>query len=117
MVEIPCYSLKEIVAEKLRAVGGQRHYAIARDIYDIHQLISSGVDFESVKSILGEKFAVKGLEIHPGIVTEFVVRRDDYRLDWERRVENLEVGLQVEFDIAFQTVTDMLERIIEVYCQ
>ena len=51
------------------------------------------------------------------MVTEVVDRRDDYRLDWERRVENLEVGLQVEFDVAFQTVTDMLELIIEEYCQ
>ncbi|MCL4473764.1 MAG: nucleotidyl transferase AbiEii/AbiGii toxin family protein [Actinobacteria bacterium] len=115
-VAIPCYSLEEVVAEKLRAVGGQRHYAIARDIYDIHQLTSTGVDLENVMSALGEKFAVKGLKISPGIVTGFVDRRDDYRLDWERRVENLEAGLQVEFDVAFQTVTDMLERIIEEYC-
>ena len=33
--QIPCYSLEEILCEKLRAIGGQRRFAISRDIYDI----------------------------------------------------------------------------------
>ena len=33
--QISCYSLEEIVAEKLRAIAGQRRFAVSRDIYDI----------------------------------------------------------------------------------
>jgi len=114
-LEIPCYCLEEILAEKLRAVGGQRRFAIARDVFDISHLMSKDVDIDLTISILGDKFAVKQLSIHPGIVYGFIERRDDYRLDWDRRVENLEPGEHAHFDVAFQNVIQLLERTIEAY--
>ena len=44
---ISCYSLEEIVAEKMRAIAGQRRFAVSRDIYDIYQILTFGVDMAS----------------------------------------------------------------------
>ncbi|MHB1413185.1 MAG: nucleotidyl transferase AbiEii/AbiGii toxin family protein [Thermoleophilia bacterium] len=112
-LEIPCYCLEEILAEKLRAVGGQRRFAIARDVFDINHLLTTEVDIDLVFSILSDKFAVKQLTIHPVMVDAFVQRRADYRMDWHRRVEHLETGELTNFDAAFQTVAELLGRIVE----
>ncbi|MGH7551112.1 MAG: nucleotidyl transferase AbiEii/AbiGii toxin family protein [Gemmatimonadota bacterium] len=38
-----CYSLEEMMAEKVRTLIGQRRYAISRDLYDIDAVLPSGV--------------------------------------------------------------------------
>ena len=59
-VRIPCYSLAEMFSEKLRALIGQRRYALARDLYDVFQLVKRGsLDLADVISILPRKFSVK----------------------------------------------------------
>jgi len=114
VVQIPCYSLEEVLAEKIRAVGGQRRFAIARDIFDIHHLVSTGLDISPAISILTDKFAIKSLSVSEGMVERFVNRKADYRLDWSRRVENLETGGQTNFDVAFQTVRELLEHVVNL---
>ncbi len=111
-LKIPCYCLEEILAEKLRAVGGQRRFAIARDVFDIGQLISREIDIDLAISILGEKFAVKQLPLQREMIDRFIERRNDYRLDWERRVEYLISGKHADFDDAFQSVTKLLRRAV-----
>ncbi|MDF1543421.1 MAG: hypothetical protein P1P71_09945, partial [Anaerosomatales bacterium] len=44
----------------LRAVGGQRLYAICRDIYDVAQLVARGADMSAALAILPDKAAVPG---------------------------------------------------------
>lgn len=102
---IPCYSPAEIMTEKLRAIGGQRRFAISRDLYDIHQLSRSGLSGSEVAPILAGKFAARevdpiGLSVHR--LTE---RQDDFREDWERQLSYLmqdEKGL--DFETAWATV-------------
>lgn len=113
-VRIPCYSLEEVLAEKIRAVGGQRRFAIARDIFDIHHLVFTNLDMRLALSILPEKFAVKSLSIFSGMVDDFIDRKEDYRLDWSRRVENLDASRQTSFDAAFQTATELLEQVTKI---
>ncbi|MBE0448871.1 MAG: nucleotidyl transferase AbiEii/AbiGii toxin family protein [Actinobacteria bacterium] len=115
LVSIPCYTLEEVLAEKLRAVGGQRRYALARDVYDIHQLSESGVDIKKTILVLDKKFEAKGLELHSGIVDDFVKRKADYELDWDHHVRPLEAGESAIFEDAFQKVADLLERVLEAY--
>jgi len=61
--KIPCYNLKEVVAEKIRALI-QRSYTAPRDYYDIHKLSNSFTkkDWKEIKSAFLEKAKFKGLE-------------------------------------------------------
>ena len=51
-IPVACYALAEILAEKLRAVGAQRRFAISRDLYDFHCLIQTGILVTEVVSLL-----------------------------------------------------------------
>ncbi|MCD6118158.1 nucleotidyl transferase AbiEii/AbiGii toxin family protein [bacterium] len=61
--KIPCYNLKEVVAEKIRALI-QRSYTAPRDYYDIYKLSNSFTkkDWKEIKSAFLEKAKFKGLE-------------------------------------------------------
>ena len=56
-----CYALEEVMAEKLRTVGGQRCFAVSRDVYDISNLYKAGVDLPKIKAILPQKCQARGL--------------------------------------------------------
>lgn len=68
----------------------------------------------SLEEVLAEKLAVKSLAVSEDMVDRFVDRKADYRLDWDRRVENLETGGQINFDVAFQTVRELLEHVVKL---
>lgn len=61
-VEIPCYNLKEFIAEKIRALV-QRSYAAPRDYYDIYFLKDSfnNKDWKEIKTAFLAKMEFKGL--------------------------------------------------------
>lgn len=61
-VKVPCYSLHEVLAEKLRSLI-QRSYTAPRDFYDIWYLANhvSGIDWPSVITAFHEKMKFKGL--------------------------------------------------------
>lgn len=61
--QIPCYSIKEVVAEKLRALK-QRSYTAPRDFYDLYHLTQdfSKDDWETVIPIFMKKMEHKKLE-------------------------------------------------------
>jgi len=61
--KIPCYSLKEVIAEKIRALV-QRSYSAPRDYYDIYNLKSSikDEDWKEIKAAFLSKMKFKGLE-------------------------------------------------------
>ncbi|HJW84128.1 MAG TPA: nucleotidyl transferase AbiEii/AbiGii toxin family protein, partial [Anaerolineae bacterium] len=61
-VELPCYALEEILAEKIRAVSGQRRFAISRDLYDNHRLVQAGVSVDKAVALLPAKFAARGVD-------------------------------------------------------
>jgi predicted nucleotidyltransferase component of viral defense system len=60
---VPCYSLREVIAEKLRALI-QRSYTAPRDFYDIWYLSNdqSTIDWYEIKSAFHEKMRFKNIE-------------------------------------------------------
>ena len=78
-VELRCYSLEEVMAEKIRAVLGQRIYAVSRDLYDI-AFLRPHVDDEKV-------------------------RKDEFEADWERNLVHLvPEGEALEFAFVWEVV-------------
>lgn len=60
---VPCYSLREVLAEKLRALI-QRSYTAPRDFYDIWYLSNdqTTIDWNEIKSAFHEKMKFKNIE-------------------------------------------------------
>ena len=99
--EISCYTLTEVLAEKVRAVGGQRRFAISRDIYDIHRLVHSGVEISDVIPLLPIKFEARGVAIKALDVELVLARRAAFEDDWTRRLSYLvQDASAVAFDAA-----------------
>jgi predicted nucleotidyltransferase component of viral defense system len=61
--EIACYALGEVLADKIRALGGQRRFAISRDVYDVHQLLQAGVSVVDVAPLLPAKLLARGIDV------------------------------------------------------
>ena len=59
--QIPCYSIEEVLAEKMRALV-QRSYTAPRDFYDIWYLSNhfSDIDYKTIVAAFHEKMAFKG---------------------------------------------------------
>lgn len=81
-----CYALEEVLAEKLRAVLGQRQYAIARDLYDIYSLAGSDLDLDAVKAALPEKVAARDVDTDEVSADRMLSRRDEFEDDWRRNL-------------------------------
>jgi len=110
--EIACYTLVEVLAEKVRAVGGQRRFAISRDIYDIHRLVQSGVAVADVVPLLPTKFKARGLDIEALDIERVTVRRGAFEDDWNRRLNYLvQDARTVTFDVAWETTLDVLQQV------
>lgn len=109
---LPCYCLEEVIAEKIRAIGGQRRFAVSRDLYDIYNLISTGIDMKAVKQILPEKFKGRGLSLQGVDIKIMEQRRFEFEKDWERRLNYLVLNKGLDFDIVWQSVLHLLDEII-----
>jgi predicted nucleotidyltransferase component of viral defense system len=100
-----CYSLAEALAEKLRAICGQRRYAIARDLYDTHELIRRGTGLGEALAILPAKFRAKTLTPPQNLLQIFEARRADFQRDWERNLTPLlPAADRIPFEEAWATV-------------
>jgi predicted nucleotidyltransferase component of viral defense system len=108
-----CYSLEEVMAEKLRAVLGQRKHAIARDLYDLES-IQEYVDHEVVRRILPAKLAAKDLDtagVSPGA---FRVREAEFRSDWTHSLLPLiQEAAMLDFDSVWSSVLEMVEASLQ----
>jgi len=106
-MEIACYALDEMLAEKIRAVGGQRRFAISRDLYDIHQLVQAGVAVANVVPLLPAKFAARGVDMTALDVTRLLERRATFEEDWRRRLSYLVSSASaVTFTAAWQSTVE-----------
>ena len=85
-VWLSCYSLVEVLAEKLRALCGQRRYAIARDLYDVHEIIRRDVSLDDALAVLPAKCRFKGIVLSEDSLRKFEARADDFRRDWRFNV-------------------------------
>ena len=108
-VLIPCYSLEEVLAEKLRAVGGQRRHAIARDVYDVAQLVRRGADVSASLEALPGKAERKGVDLG-GAAAWFRGREDEYRASWMRTLAYLVIDA-LSFEDAFAETAAVLDQI------
>lgn len=81
-----CYALEEVLAEKLRAVLGQRRYAIARDLYDIHTLSRRDLDLDAVQKALPTKVAARNIDAGEVSVEKMLSRREEFEDDWRRNL-------------------------------
>ena len=104
-VTLRCYSLPEVLAEKLRAICGQRRHAIARDLYDIHELIRRGTELGEALAILPAKFRAKTLIRPDRLLQMFEGRRADFQRDWERNLTLLlPAADRIPFEEAWATI-------------
>jgi predicted nucleotidyltransferase component of viral defense system len=109
---VACYALLEVLAEKLRALGGQRRFAISRDLYDIYHLVQTGIAVERLALLLPGKFHAQGMDVAALDVSQLEQRRADYELDWRRRLTYLIPSSQaVSFDQAWSTALDLILRV------
>lgn len=81
-----CYALEEVLTEKLRAVLGQRKYAISRDLYDIHTLSGKDLDLEDVKSALPAKVAARDVDVDDLSIERMSSRKGEFEDDWHRNL-------------------------------
>jgi len=93
-ITLNCYALEEILAEKLRAVGGQRRFIISRDLYDIHSLLAAGVSVERAIQLLPAKLEIRGMKVTDLDPNRLIERKTDFQLDWDRRLGYLVKPLQ-----------------------
>jgi predicted nucleotidyltransferase component of viral defense system len=114
-VKIPCYSLAEMLAEKLRALSGQRRFAIARDLYDVFQLVKrGGIDLADVISILPSKFSVKGLNVEEIEMDYVENRRDEFERDWDRSLRYLlPTSEETSFEEAWEMLLELIRQIAD----
>jgi len=111
-VQVLCYDLLEVLAEKIRALVGQRRYAIARDLYDVSQLLErTVVDLDHLVEALPVKMAAKGLP--PTIdLARLESRRDDFRADWHKNlVYLLSLDAGMDFDSAWDKALGFLTQV------
>jgi predicted nucleotidyltransferase component of viral defense system len=108
---IPCYDLVEMLAEKLRALSGQRRYAIARDLYDTYQLLTrAGLGVSGVRPLLDGKFQAKGMSLDELSADRLVARRDEFEADWARNLQYLLPPTDITaFEEAWERAVQVLE--------
>lgn len=113
-VAMTCYSLEEVMAEKVRAVLGQRIHAVSRDLYDIFCL-RERVDDDSVLRALPMKLAARDVAVEAGDISHRLLdRKSEFKADWGRNLSGLlPPGAEVEFEHAWERVVDYVTRVAE----
>ena len=110
-VRVPCYALEEVMCEKIRAVLGQRIYAVSRDLYDIFSLLDS-VDEAGVIAALPTKTDAR--EVPDNSLARLLGRQHEFRAHWQRDlVALLPPGAERGFDEVWETVSDYVGRVVD----
>jgi len=112
-VRVPSYDLLEMAAEKMRALAGQRRYAISRDIYDLAQLLDrEGLDASRLAPALPPKWQAKGLKPRPIDLERLAARRGEFREDWDQNLLRLlPPGAPTDFDLAWGKAMALLANV------
>lgn len=113
-IELVCYTLEEVMTEKLRAVLGQRIYAVSRDLYDILSLLEH-VDDETVLRALPQKLAARKVAVGAGDIRRRLTdRRAEFEADWKRNLlPLLPPGAEVAFEQAWGRAVEYVTGIAE----
>lgn len=110
---VPCYSIHEILAEKLRALI-QRSYTAPRDLYDIWYLSrnANGINWEEVTQAFYAKMRYKGLEFTG--IDQMINEENEKRLKaaWKNSLEHqIPKENMVEYEIVKSGVVKLLNSI------
>jgi predicted nucleotidyltransferase component of viral defense system len=109
---LACYSLVEMLAEKLRALSGQRRFAIARDVYDVHRLAAAGADLAILAEVLRQKLEAKGMALEAVTPARLAARRGEFERNWQDHLAYLlPRGQEVAFSDAWATAIDLLQGV------
>lgn len=110
-VKLQVYSLEEMLAEKLRAISGQRRYAIARDLFNIKYLLTTPVNVEKVLKSFRRKCEIKGIKVKDINIEELKKRKQDYEVNWKNNLEYLiPENMTILFEDAWLASMNLLER-------
>ena len=110
--QVACYSLREVLAEKVRAVCGQRRFAISRDVYDIYRLVQSGIAPAEIAPLLPAKFAARGVDLEALDTRRLQSRKGEYELDWQKRLNYLVPEAEaVAFESAWPAAIDFIKQL------
>ncbi|WP_419162895.1 nucleotidyl transferase AbiEii/AbiGii toxin family protein [Candidatus Palauibacter sp.] len=110
-IQLTCYALEEVMSEKVRAVLGQRIYAVSRDLYDIFSLLEH-VDERNVRASLPRKLDAREVDWEGAHLDRMTEREDEFRTDWERNLAALlPPGAEQEFDEVWVRVAEYVRRI------
>lgn len=113
-ITVQTYSLEEILVEKLRAVSGQRRFAIARDIFDIYYLKQNGTTIDSAINAFPEKCKIKGISAENLNLATVFAKEDQFRQNWQRNLEYLvPADLIIPFEKAWITSIELLKQALE----
>lgn len=109
-----CYAPEEMMAEKVRALIGQRRYAISRDLYDIYAVFQIGVDEDRIRAAMPSKLASKDIsDVNTGF-ERMIARKAEFATDWERNLMSLlPTGEAPDFEKAWTTATEFAGRVLE----
>lgn len=108
------YALEEIVGEKLRALSGQRKYAMSRDLYDLWSLSKAAVRMEDALKAFPKKCMAKGLSPSSEDVENLIGRREEYEANWENNLEYLvPADLKCSFGDAWEVSLALLRRSLQ----
>lgn len=107
---IPCYSISEVLAEKLRALI-QRSYTAPRDVYDIWYLANNteGLDWTEIKEAFYYKMELKGL-VFKG-VDQMINPENDKRLKaaWQNSLAH---QIKPQYFSDYELVRDELKELL-----
>ena len=99
------------MCEKIRALLGQRIYAVARDVYDVFSLMGS-VDEQKVTAALPAKIDARG--VPDAGLTRMLERRYEFRAHWQRDLAALlPRSPEHDFDQVWACVTDYVGRVVD----
>lgn len=109
-LKIDCYALEEVMAEKVRAVLGQRIYAVSRDLYDIFSLLDH-VEYGDVLGGLPRKLDTRGVDLGEVGARRVTDRKDEFKADWDRNLAHLlPPGTERGFDEVWDRVVEYVTR-------
>lgn len=112
-VRLLCYPLDEVMAEKVRAVLGQRIYAVSRDLYDIFSLLER-VDDRKVLAGLPRKMDARDVGAESVDLRRMTERKDEFRSDWSRNLADLlPPGAEQSFEEVWDAVAGYVGRMAE----
>ncbi|MEZ4799625.1 MAG: nucleotidyl transferase AbiEii/AbiGii toxin family protein [Flavobacteriales bacterium] len=114
LLEVPCYTLEEVLSEKLRALI-QRSYTAPRDIYDIWYLARNKKDIDWGKVTTGfhQKMKFKGLEFTG--IEQMINEETDKRLRtaWKNSLGHQIPEVQLpEYEVVKIELIELLKEIL-----